>query len=59
MKSIQTDQIVLMPGPAEEQDTVRWIYRAFVEDGKLEGEIAELLNGRGIRTDLGRPWTPG
>src|SRR5258708_27929264 len=28
-KSIQTDLIVLVPGPAEEQDTVRWIYRSF------------------------------
>jgi DNA invertase Pin-like site-specific DNA recombinase len=58
-KSIQTDRIVLVPGPAEEQDTVRWIYCTFVEDGKLEREIADLLNSRGIRTDLGRPWTRG
>jgi DNA invertase Pin-like site-specific DNA recombinase len=58
-KSIQTDRVILVPGPPEEQDTVRWIYRSFVEDGTLESEIAELLNGRGIRTDLGRPWTRG
>ena len=58
-KSIQTDRIVLVPGPPEELDTVQWIYRAFVEDGKIERDIAELLNGRGIRTDLGRPWTRG
>jgi DNA invertase Pin-like site-specific DNA recombinase len=58
-KSIQTDRIVLVPGPQEEQDTVRWIYRAFVEEGKLEREIADVLNGQGIRTDLGRSWTRG
>ena len=58
-KSIQTDRIVLVPGPPEELETVQWIYRAFVEDGKIERDIAELLNGRGIRTDLGRPWTRG
>ena len=58
-KSIQTDRVVLVPGPPEEQDTVRWVYRVFVEEGKLEGEIAELLNERGIRTDLGRSWTRG
>jgi DNA invertase Pin-like site-specific DNA recombinase len=58
-KSIQTDRIVLVPGPPEELDTVQWIYRAFVEDGKIERDIAEILNGRGIRTDLGRPWTRG
>jgi DNA invertase Pin-like site-specific DNA recombinase len=58
-KSIQTDRVVLVPGPPEEQETVRWIYRAFVEDGSTETEIAELLNARAIRTDLGRPWTRG
>ena len=58
-KSIQTDRIVLVPGPPEELETVQWIYRAFVEDGKIERDIAELLNGRGIRTDLGRLWTRG
>lgn len=58
-KSIQTDRVVLVPGPPEEQDTVRWIYRAFVEDGQIEREIADHLNGRGIRTDLGRAWTRG
>src|SRR5271163_2034282 len=29
-KSIQTDRIVLVPGPPEELDTVRWIYKAFI-----------------------------
>jgi recombinase len=58
-KSIQTDRVILVPGPAEEIDTVRWIYRAFVEDGKIEREIAASLNERGILTDLGRAWTRG
>lgn len=58
-KSLQTDRVVLVPGPKEEVDTVRWIYRAFVTEGKPEREIAELLNARGITTDLGRPWTRG
>ena len=58
-KSIQTDRVVLVPGPSEEQETVRWIYRSFVEASKSESEIAELLNGRSIRTDLGRQWTRG
>src|SRR3546814_17986115 len=39
-------------------ETVRWMYRAFVE-GRAEREIAVLLNDRGIVTDLGRPWTRG
>ena len=58
-KSIQTDRVVLIPGPAEEIDTVRWMYRSFVKEGKLESEIADILNERGITTDLGRPWTRG
>src|SRR5262249_50078241 len=30
-----------------------------VEAGKPELEIATLLNERGVKTDLGRPWTRG
>ncbi|MGE4278650.1 MAG: recombinase family protein [Magnetospirillum sp.] len=56
-KSLQTDRVILIPGPDEEVETVRWMYRAFVEDGKTEGEIAAMLNGKGIVTDLGHPWT--
>lgn len=58
-KSIQTDRIVLIPGPPDEVETVCWMYRAFVEEGKLENEIAGILNARGVATDLGRPWTRG
>ena len=58
-KSIQTDRVVLVPGPADEVDTVRWMYRLFVTDGQSESEIAAILNDRGNRTDLGRPWTRG
>ncbi|TCU75288.1 DNA invertase Pin-like site-specific DNA recombinase [Bradyrhizobium sp. R2.2-H] len=56
-KSIQTDRIVLIPGPEQEIETVRFIYDAFVAQGKNEREIADRLNGRGITTDLGRSWT--
>jgi DNA invertase Pin-like site-specific DNA recombinase len=58
-KSIQTDRVVLVPGPPEEIDTVRWMYRSFVKQGKPESEIANILNERGVATDLGRPWTRG
>jgi DNA invertase Pin-like site-specific DNA recombinase len=39
-KSLQTDRVVLVAGPDEEVDTVRWIYRAFTEEGLQESEIA-------------------
>lgn len=58
-KSLQTDRVILVPGPDEEQGTVRWIYRAFIEEDKTERQIADLLNDRKITTDLGRPWTRG
>lgn len=58
-KSIQTDRIILVPGPDNEIDNIQWVYRAFVEEGRSEKEIAALLNVRGIKTDLGRPWTRG
>lgn len=56
-KSLQTDRVILIPGPNEEVETVRWMYRAFVEDGKTEAEIAAMLNSENVQTDLGHPWT--
>ena len=58
-KSIQTDRVVLIPGPTEEIEIVRWIYRSFVSEKKTESEIADALNERGVATDLGRSWTRG
>jgi DNA invertase Pin-like site-specific DNA recombinase len=58
-KSIQTDRIILVPGEPVEVETVRWMYRTFVEEGKLEQEIAELLDSRGVPTEDGRKWTRG
>ena len=58
-KSIQTDRVILVPGAPVEIETVRWMYRAFVEEGKLEQEIADLLNSREVPTEDGRPWTRG
>lgn len=58
-KSLQTDRVVLVPGPEEEVVTVRWMYKAFTEQRMKESQIAALLNQRGIITDLGRAWTRG
>lgn len=58
-KSIQTDRVILIPGPDEEVETVRWMYQAFVHEGRSERDIAAALNLRGLRTDLGRPWNRG
>jgi len=58
-KSLQTDRVVLVPGPDEEVETVRGIYRSFVVEGKTEKEIAAELNAQQICTDLGHEWTVG
>lgn len=58
-KSLQTDRVVLVPGPADEVELVRFIYRQFLQHNQSEREIAQLLNNRGHMTDRGRPWTRG
>jgi DNA invertase Pin-like site-specific DNA recombinase len=58
-KSLQTDRVVLVPGPPQEIKTVRWMYEMFVKERKPEREIAAVLNAKGIPTDLGRAWTRG
>ncbi len=56
-KSLQTDRVILIPGPAQEIHTVRKIYELFVIQGKCEREIVETLNATGILGENGRPWT--
>lgn len=56
-KSLQTDRVILVPGPDDEIRTVRAMYHAFVEEGKSETIIAESLNLAGILTDFGRQWS--
>lgn len=58
-KSIQTDRVILVPGPQEEREAVRFIYRLFVDQGYTEREIADQLNRRGIKTDVNGPWSRG
>lgn len=58
-KSIQTDRVILVPGPDDEVEVVRRIYRLFLEDGRSEREIARVLNGEGLLTDRGMAWTRG
>ena len=58
-KSIATDRVILVPGPDGELETVREIYRLFVEAGWSEVQIADDLSRRGILSDLDRPWSRG
>ena len=56
-KSLQTDRVILMPGPHTEVAIVNQMYRWFIDEGFPESEIAARLNNQGIRTDLDRNWT--
>lgn len=56
-KSLQTDRVILIPGPESETQIVNQIYHWFIEDVLTELEIAGRLNGMKVRTDLDRAWT--
>ena len=56
-KSLQTDRVVLKPGPAFEVDTVRRVFRSFVTEKKSVTEIAQELNAKHIRTTRGNRWS--
>ena len=56
-KSLQTDRVILVPGPPSEVETVRRIYRLFVSQSRTETEIAATLNAEHIRNDRGEPWS--
>lgn len=58
-KSIQTDRVILVPGPETEVQVVREVYDRFTQAHSTEKEIAVWLNDRGLVTDLGRVWTRG
>ena len=58
-KSLQTDRVILTPGPPEEVEVVRRLYRMFVVQRRRESEIAAAFNAEGLVTDHGRPWTRG
>ncbi|MGN8134606.1 recombinase family protein [Paraburkholderia sp. 22099] len=56
-KSLQTDRVILMPGPDSEIRIVNLIYNWFIDESLNENEIAGRLNGMRVRTDLDREWT--
>jgi DNA invertase Pin-like site-specific DNA recombinase len=56
-KSLQTDRVILVPGPAEEITVVQRIYHFFVQQGMSENDIASVLNAEDVLTDLDHKWT--
>lgn len=55
---MQTERVVLVPGPESERERICWMYDQFIA-GRRESEIADALNANSWRTDFGRPWTRG
>jgi len=56
-KSLQTDRVILVPGPANEVETVRRVYRLFLQERLNEQAIADALNQDGVPTERGGRWT--
>ncbi|MDR6469382.1 DNA invertase Pin-like site-specific DNA recombinase [Paraburkholderia graminis] len=56
-KSLQTDRVILMPGPESEVRIINLIYNWFIDGSLNEYEIAARLNGMRVRTHLDREWT--
>jgi DNA invertase Pin-like site-specific DNA recombinase len=56
-KSIATDRVILVPGPKEETDLVREIFRLFTADGWSLKAISRELNRRKVPSLKNATWT--
>jgi DNA invertase Pin-like site-specific DNA recombinase len=56
-KSLQTDRVILVPGPGHEVQTVQEIFRLFVVERLPQYQIAQHLNNKGICNAKGNPWS--
>src|SRR5580692_4404703 len=55
-KSIATDRVILVPGPAREVQCVRDIYRMLISENRSVYAIAQELNRRGVEYDGESKW---
>jgi DNA invertase Pin-like site-specific DNA recombinase len=56
-KGLQSDRVILIPGPERELAVIREIFDLFTTERKSEREIVDILNLRKIRLEPGRRWT--
>jgi DNA invertase Pin-like site-specific DNA recombinase len=56
-KHLQTDHVMLRPGPKHELDIVRRVFREFVIERKSQAQIARQLNLDNIPNHREKPWT--
>ena len=59
LKRVQTDRVILIPGPEEEIQIVRLIFRLYVEKDYDCQRIARYLNERGLANSRGNKWRNG
>jgi DNA invertase Pin-like site-specific DNA recombinase len=57
-KHLQSDRVILQPGPVRELEIVRNVFHQFVVELKSQSKIARELNRNGLLNQYGRPWTP-
>lgn len=55
-KVVRADRVVLVPGPLEEVETVRWIFRQVAEHATPPNDLATALNRRKVQWRPGKPW---
>ena len=58
-KSLQTDRVILVPGPEEEVRHVNLMFAWLINEDLRIAEIAGRLNGMGLRNDVGSAWSYG
>jgi len=56
-KHLQTDRVLLRPGPEHEQRIVAQIFREYVVHRRSQASIARLLNKEQVPNHRGTPWS--
>lgn len=57
-KAIQSQHVILVPGPEEEIGIVNQIFKWYAEDGIGDRKIAAVLNSQRVPSGYKTPWTP-
>src|SRR4051794_3093857 len=56
-KHLQTDRVLVRPGPEREQRIVAQVFREYVVHRRSQASIARLLNNEGVPNHRGTPWS--
>ncbi|MCK1652699.1 recombinase family protein [Bradyrhizobium sp. 149] len=58
-KHLQTDRVLVQPGPQHEQQIVAQIFREYVVRRRSQASIVRLLNKEQVSNHRGTPWSEG